>query len=95
MEGRQNPRRQPLPRSKVWLRRLVFYAGLFAVCLWLLIHTFWTGLELIVGIQGLSMFFQPARYARKHLTAREVRRLGILMWAWVAGAILSGLGVSN
>jgi len=36
------------------------------------------------GVVGLALFIDPERFANRIASAREIRRMGILMWLWVA-----------
>lgn len=81
-----NPPRKPLERPKYW-PRVVLLSGLGVSIVFLLSNAFFIGIQFLLGILGLRYFLWPERIVAKfamagarHISVREIRRFGILMW---------------
>ena len=82
-------------RNPSLLFRIVFVSGFGVILLFLLINAGIVALQFLLGVLGLKYFLWPEtevrkffiwgeKYAKRHISLREVRRGGILVWLLLA-----------
>jgi hypothetical protein len=82
-----DPSRRPAPH-KVWLRRLVRIVGLLSIILLLIVRTRFVGMLVLFGAAGTYYFLWPERFPSRVMSLGEKRRVGILLWLYVAFAVI-------